>query len=194
MFKGDNVSISYVYCDYKDRAKQTATNLVASLAKQLTVQCNKMPQEVTDLYNGHVNVASLPSKAELSVLLRSLLSGFRRSFILVDALDEHFTNANEGSALETTLLDGLLDLQRHWPDFNLFFTSRDNAVIQERLVGSDSTAAACIEIFAADSDIGLYLRSRIHDHSKFRFANKMRDDHELAELVVRSLLQKAQGM
>jgi len=183
------VSISYIYCDYKDRAKQTTTNLLANLVKQLVLQHGDMPREVTKMYVKHTKRKSSPSLGELSQLVPSLLRGFRRSFILFDALDEHFTSENEESILEVTLLEELLKLQQKGPGYTLFITSRENPVIQERLSGTVQ-----IEISAANADIELYLRSRIYDRSKFRFAEKIRDDKDLADLVIGSLLKKAQGM
>lgn len=189
MFDKDDVSISYVYCDYKDRTRQTTTDLLASLVKQLVMKHKEMPIEVINMYAKHAERKNSPSLEEYFRIFPSLLRGFRRSFILIDALDEHFTSENEESFLEVTLLEELLRLQQTGPDYSLFITSRGNAVIQERLSG-----AVHIEISAANPDIELYLRSRIYDHSKFSFAKKMRDDNDLADLVVSSLLKKARGM
>jgi len=189
MFDKDDVSISYVYCDYKDRARQTTTNLLASLVKQLVMQHKDMPTGVVNMYAEHAKRESPPSLEEYSWVFSSLLRGFRRSFIIIDALDEHFTSEDEESILEVTLLEELLELQQTGPGYSLFITSRGNAVIQERLSGT-----VHIEISAANADIQLYLRSRIYDHRKFRFAKNMRDDNDLADLVVGSLLKKARGM
>lgn len=189
MFDKAEVSISYVYCDYKDRARQTTPNLLASLVKQLVMQHEDMPTEVINMYAEHSKRNSSPSLEEFSRVFPLLLHGFRRSFILVDALDEYFTSGNEESILEVSLLDELLKLQQTGPGYTLFITSRAIPMIQERL-----TDSVHIEIFAADADIELYLRSRIYDCSKFRFADKMRTDNDLADLVVGSLVKKARGM
>lgn len=189
MFDEDDVSISYVFCDYKDRARQTTPNLLASLVKQLVMQHKDMPTEITNMYAEHAKRKSSPSLEEYSRIFPSLLRGFRRSFILVDALDEHFTSDDEESILEVTLLEELLKLQLAGPGYSLFITSRGNVVIEQRLSGT-----VHIEISAANADIELYLRSRVYDHGKFRFAKKMRDDNSLADLVVGSLLKKARGM
>ena len=91
-----------------------------------------------------------------------------------------------------TLLDELLQLQSRedtLPGFSIFLTSRENLVLQERL-------EECVraEIYATDGDIQSYLRSRIYDHTKFKFAGKVREDPELAGSIVKSLSNKAQGM
>jgi len=153
------------------------------------MQHKDVPTEVMSMLAEHSKRKSSLSAEECSRVFPSLLHGFRRSFILVDALDEHFTSDNEKSILEVSLLDELLKLQQTGPGYTLFITSRGNQMIQERLSGT-----VHIEISAANADIELYLRSRIYDHSKFRFAKKMRDDNDLADLVVGSLLKKARGM
>ena len=189
MFDNEHVSISYTYCDYKDRKKQTATNLLGSLVKQMVLQKEEMPAQVTKL---HAECKGQLSLRDYASLLSSLSTDSKRSFILVDALDEHFANENDEDVLEMNFLDELLQLQHRGnglPGYSIFLTSRENPVLQERLGG-------CVraEIYAADRDIQMYLRSRIYDHTKFRFASKMREDSQLAEDIVESLSRKAQGM
>ena len=192
VFTEKDVSISYIYCDYKDRKTQTTVNLISSLVKQMVLQQSDMPKDVIDLYTKHGNGQSSLSLEDLSRLLSSLSNHFRRSFILVDALDEHFVNDDEENAMQLTLLDILLNLQQKRKDSRgctLFFTSRENGLIQERLAG-----CVRLDICAAGSDIELYLRSRIHDPSKFRFAKNLRVDADLGNLIVSRLVEKAEGM
>lgn len=192
MFFGEDVSISFAYCDYKDRTNQTTVNLISSLLKQIVSQQKDMPVEVVNLYSTHgQGQSSLSLENQLS-LLSSFPNSFRRSFILIDALDEHFTNEDEENALQSTLLDELLKLQNQGSGFKgytLFFTSRENHVIQEHLAGS-----VRLDIRAADLDIESYVRSRIANPSRFRFADKIMGDAELANTIVDTLTEKAQGM
>ncbi len=192
MFVGEDVSISFAYCDYKDRTNQTTVNLISSLVKQIISQQESMPEEVITLYSAHKQGQNSLSLGDHLSLLSSLPNSFRRSFILIDALDEHITNEDEENALRLTLLDELLKLQKQGSGlkgYTLFFTSRENHVIQEQLAGS-----VRLDIRAADSDIELYVRSRIVHSSQFRFANKIRGDAELANTIVDRLIEKAQGM
>ena len=192
MFAGENVSISFAYCDYKDRTNQTTVNLISSLVKQIVSQQKDMPVEVVNLYSAHGHGQRSLSLKNLLSLLSSFPSSFRRSFILIDALDEHFTNEDEENALQLTLLEELLKLQKQrsgFEGYTLFFTSRENHVIQEHLAGS-----VRLDIRAADSDIESYVRSRISNPSQFRFADKIMGDTELANTIVDTLTEKAQGM
>ena len=192
VFTEEDVSISYVYCDYKDRKNQTTVNLISSLVKQLVLQHRDMPKEVIDLYTKSRNGQSSLSLEDYSRLLLSFSNHFRRSFILVDALDEHFVNNDEETAMQLTLLDELLNLQQQGHSsggYTLFFTSREIGVIQRRLAGG-----VRLDIRAASSDIESYVRARICDHTKFALAEKVRDDASLVSIVVSKLVEKAQGM
>lgn len=183
------MSISYIYCDYKDRESQTTINLISSLVRQVVSQLGDTPEELRDLYTKHRKGQSSLSLEESSSLLSSLSNHFRRSFIVVDALDEHFNNKKKDNAMQMALLDVLLPLQRHQASskgYTLFFTSRDQGWIEERLKGY-----VRLDIRAANSDIELYLRSQI---TKFSFADKVRNDADLGNLIVRRLVENSQGM
>ena len=192
MFAGEDVSISFAYCDYKDRTNQTTIKLISSLVKQVILQQKDMPEEVVSLYSAHGHGQSSLSLTEYLSLLSCFADSFRRSFILIDALDENFTNEDEEDVLQLPLLAELLKLQkqrRASNGYTLFFTSRENHVIQEQLAG-----ASRLDIRAADSDIESYIRSRIANSSQFRFASKIQGDAELANTIVERLIEKAQGM
>ena len=192
MFVGEDVSISFAYCDYKDRSNQTTVSLISSLVKQMVSQQKDMPTEVINLYSAHGHGQSSLSLAENLSLLSSFPKSFRRSFIVIDALDEHFTNEDEENVLQLPLLQELLKLQRDpsaSKGYTLFFTSRENHIIREQLAGSGR-----LDIRAADADIESYIRSRIANPSQFRFANKIQEDAQLANTIVEKIIEKAQGM
>ena len=192
LFTENDVSISYIYCDYKDRNTQTVVNLISSLVKQMLLQQIEMPREVKDLYAEHKNGQSPMSLEKYSKLLASLPKYFRRSFVVIDALDEHIISNDAEKSIQMTMLDILLDLQHGRNGSNgytVLFTSRHIGLIQETLA-----KCARIEISAADSDIELYLRSRIRKSSRFRFPVKVRDDAHFTDQIVSTLVEKARGM
>ena len=158
----------------------------------MLLQQPDMPREVKELYAEHNNGQSSMSLKEYSKLLTSLSSYFRRSFIVVDALDEHMISDDAEELMQMNLLDILLNVQHKWNDpngYTLLFTSRNMGLIQEKLA-----EYARVEISAANSDIELYLRDRIHEISKFRFPVKVRDDAIFIDQIVSTLVEKAQGM
>ena len=165
--------------------------MISSLVKQIVSQHKDIPAEVVNLYSAHGHGRESLSLAEYLSLLSSLPNSFRRSFILIDALDESFTNEDEEYVLQLPLLEELLKLQKQGSaanGYNLFFTSRENHVIKRKLAGSDH-----LNIRAADSDIESYVRSRVEDPSQFEFVD-LKGDDKLANAIVDTLTKKAQGM
>ena len=114
--------------------------------KQMVPQYGGMPETIIKLHSERKDSRSLKNFASL---LSSLAKGFTRSFILIDALNEHFTNEDEECGLKMSLLDELLHHRGNaFVYFLIFLTSRENLVLQEKLQG-------CVraEIYVADTDI-----------------------------------------
>lgn len=158
--------------------------------KQLALQQNALPNEVKELFSKHKDGQSSPSLDEYSKVLSQMLNRFKKSFIIVDALDEHVNDEEEGCPMQIEFLNQLRQLQQSnaTASCRLFFTSRENRSIQGQLAG-----CARIDICATDSDIRLFVRSRISD-SKFRFASELQRNADLACMITDKLVQLAQGM
>ena len=151
-----------------------------------------MPGEVKKLYSKHNDGQSSPSLDEYSKVLLYLSNHFRKSFIIVDALDEHLNEEEGDHASQMELFHRLQEFQRQsnaTTCCRLFLTSRENLRIRDQLTGYTH-----IGIRAMDSDIISYLRSRIFDRTKFRFADKLRSTADLANMITEKLVQAAQGM
>ena len=191
-FVGGDVCIAYVYCDYKDQENQTTLNLLSSITKQFALQCKQLPEQVKELYVKHKNGQSLPSLEDYSKLLTILSNGFRRSFILIDALDE-LPNVEDGRPVfEIDIVKHLYELQRVMTSkvgCSLFLTSRENVQIEKQL---DNCRR--IDIYAAESDIRLYIESQICDSHKFRYAKDLARSPELGDRIISTLVGKATGM
>jgi hypothetical protein len=160
--------------------------------KQLALQQNALPNEVEELFSKHKDGQSSPSLDEYSKVLSQLSNSFKKSFIIVDALDEHANDEEEGCPMQIEFLDQLRQLQQQsnaTTSCRLFFTSRENRSIQDQLAG-----CARIDIRAMDSDIRLFVRSRISDSTKFRFASALQRNEDLACMITDKLAQLAQGM
>ena len=185
----DEVSIINIYCDYKDRARQTTAGLLANVVKQQVLQLKKLPSEVKSLYEKNPSSVSVD---DYTRLLSSFSKHFRRFFILVDALDEHLANDDEESVLELKLLNEILALQtqtKSGTHFSIFLTSRKIPIIEKKL-----EEALRIEILATNEDIEAYTRARIGDDSKFRFAREVQRNPSLGDAIVSTVVQKAHGM
>jgi len=191
-FPEDDVCIAYIYCDYKDRKNQTTVNLLSSITKQFVLQQKTMPEEVKELYVKHKHGQSSPSLDEYSKLLTVLSTRYRRSFVVVDALDELSNNEGETPVIQIKLVEYLYELQRHNKSedgCSLFLTSRESRHINQQLVN-----CIRIDIRAAESDIRAYVESQVFDGATFKHTKALHRDPELRDKIICTLVDKAQGM
>lgn len=189
---GDDVCVAYVYCDYNDQKNQTTLNLLSSISKQFALQHKQLPEQLKELYVKHENGQSSPSMEDYINLLKTLSNGFRRSFIVVDALDE-LSNIEDGRPVcQIDIVKHLYKLQRDTTSkagCSLFLTSRENVQIKNQL-------ADCrrLDIYAAESDIRLYIEDQIFDSHKFKFAKDVIKNPELGKRIISMVVGKAKGM
>ncbi len=187
-FSQDNVAVLYIYCDYKDKDNQTDRNLLASLAKQSILQQPGLPQEIKNLHSRCSHGRASLSLKDWVVLLKSSISCFRRSFIIIDALDEYLTSKEKDYDTQISLLCHLYDLQQEMPrKCRMLITSRELDSFPNELYDIKK-----LEIRATNEDIRAYVTSRIH--STFRFAKSITANPYLAKEIAEGVVKKAQGM
>jgi hypothetical protein len=189
-----NVAVLYIFCDYQDRTRHTDENLFASLVKQSIMQQRTptISSEAKALYSKCNDGQTSPSLEQYLDLLATSIGSFKRTFVVVDGLDELISSEGQISNPQIPFLTILIQLQRRLPKrcaFDLFITSRKIRSIEQQLPRSVG-----LEIVAHEEDIRLYLRSQIFDIQKFRFAKDVQADHSLADKIVKTLVSKAQGM
>jgi hypothetical protein len=190
VFGEHDIAILYIYCDYKDKTNQQDRNLFANLAKQSILQQTKLSNEALALYSHFQKGETSPSAEQCLDLLKVSMTRFRRTFIVIDALDEHLSTEEYGYSPEIPLLSKLITFQHDsGTRCAICVTSRGIDAIQEELHGSTR-----IDIRAHDEDIRSYLNSRVRDVKKFRFARELQTDPVNAEKIVNGLVGKAQGM
>lgn len=184
------MAVLYIYCDYKDQLQQTDRNLFSSLAKQCILQQTNLPTEAEALYSQCSKGETSPSSAQCLELLACSMKHFRRTYIVLDALDEHKPSREDGFTPRIPLLCELIDIQHKIPGrCTIFITSREIYSIQEQLPDR-----VRLDIRAQDEDIRSYIASRVCDDAKFAFARECRADTRLANEIVEKLVEKAQGM
>jgi hypothetical protein len=186
------VSIGYIYCDYKDRRNQSTVNLISSLVKQLAMQQDNMPSQVREAYSKHGNGESSLSIDKHSELLESLLRLSKKSYIIIDALDEHLNGDEKHPTVQIEFLRRVQEIQKQANASSccrLFLTSRENRLIEDQLEGCTR-----VEIRATDSDIRQFLRARISDCSTFHLAGKLQTEDSLVTEIIGIVVEKAHGM
>lgn len=180
----------YLYCDYKDKYNQTDRNLLASLAKQSILrqlQQADLPPETKDLYTRFRHGQTL-SLQDCVALLKSSMNHFSRNFIVIDALDEHLTSHEYEYDGRISLLRCLYELQQEMPGrCTMLITSREMDSFPNELYDLKR-----LDIRAKDEDIQAYVTSCIHND--FPFARSVTANPDLADEIVKSVVEKAQGM
>jgi hypothetical protein len=83
----EDIGVAYVYLDYADRQAQTIDNLIASLAKQLSLW-GKGCEDIKSLYEQCQRGKSRPDLSKLEATLQTVCNRFKRVFFVFDALDE----------------------------------------------------------------------------------------------------------
>ena len=188
LFDQSDIAVLFLFCDYKDRQHQTDRNLLAALARQSVLQQPQLPSRAGELYHQyHQRERSLYLDDSVE-LLRLSTNHFRRTFVVIDALDEHIPTDDGESTMEVELLTRLLDIQQQAPGrLAMLITSRDLDFIGNQL--GDRTR---LEIRAKSSDVRAYVGSRIS--KSFRFAEEVRNNPKLASEIVEGVVKKAHGV
>jgi hypothetical protein len=108
----------YIYCNYKEQAVQTPSNLIASLLKQLVQDHPAAYDRVKPMYKYHRDRRTYPTFEKLRLTLQSELETFGKAFIIVDALDE-CSEIDKNRAKLLTVLQSFASI------VNVLVTSRD---------------------------------------------------------------------
>jgi Cdc6-like AAA superfamily ATPase len=148
-FQNDaSVGLAYIYCNFRRQQEQKPNDLLASLLKQLVQEQPFIPENVKSLYERHKDKRTRPSLDEISRALHSLVAGYSRVFIIVDALDE--CQGSNGD--RKRFLAELFDLQAR-TGASLLTTSR---FIPE-IVKEFEERSVQLEVRASDDDLQRYL-------------------------------------
>jgi Cdc6-like AAA superfamily ATPase len=151
----ENVQVAYLFCQYKHQANETAPVLFSSILRQLLTSRRVMFPFVRDKC---LELFSKPSVAqqllkELVKLVRILSSGSRRTYILVDAVDEVLETDPAGRDVRNEFLRGLFELNNQC---RLLITCRTHIDL-----GSFATTSSVLRVRAKDEDLLAYCASTI---------------------------------
>lgn len=179
-FKGQNVAITYIYCNYKQQTEQSVQNLVTSLLKQLVQGDSLAYENVKSLYRRHNDCGTRPTLNEFLSVLDLEFERFWKVFIVIDALDE----CSEVDGTRCRLLAALGTLKA---TVNLLVTSRNLASIAENFRETKHP-----DICASDIDVSRYIQNRIPREP--RLARHVRAYPTLQEEIVKKILENVRGM
>ena len=175
-YKNENVAVTCLFCNYRDRAAQSAEIFMANLLKQIVQQKRTVSTELTVRYKERER--GRPTFAELATLLSQEMSHFSKVFVVIDALDE----TSEHEDIRRLVLSELQKLP-----VNLLVTSRYEKSIEQRLEKAER-----LEICATAADIQTYVNARIP--SEHLLARHIQADPSLEETIVSKIIEKSEGM
>ena len=150
-----NMAVACVYCDFYGQSEQSATGLLGAVLKQVVSALGSIPDEVQKAFEnskGGVGGRRLLLPDILEMLVSSL-SGLRRAFICIDALDE-FPEKHRPE-----LWGSLQQVVRKCPSARLFLTGRLH--IRDEVWKYFPGNAELLPIGPSEHDIGSYLSMRL---------------------------------
>lgn len=122
-------AVAYFYFSFTDAKKQDATEMLASLVRQICARRPNMPQPVQDRV-GHKDGGKRLDVDKLKTALEATIRGFSAVYLVVDGLDECPALSGERECL----LDNLRWIIASAPDsVHIFCTSRKDADIDAAL-------------------------------------------------------------
>lgn len=178
-FNDRNTGIAFLYCSYKRQEEQKAVDLLAAILKQLVQEQPSMPQPVKALYECHVRRRTRPSFDEMAQVLRSVVGGYTRVYVVVDALDECLDVLGARSAIlfELRILQAQADVR-------LMATSRFNSDILHEFKGN-----ICLEVWASDADVERYIENHILQMSRC-----VQQNPNLQRVIMEDITRAVDGM
>ncbi|KIL54578.1 hypothetical protein M378DRAFT_18753, partial [Amanita muscaria Koide BX008] len=181
IFVEGSIGLAYYYFDTFDVKKKTAGGLLSSLALRLYT-CNPSNHTIVDqLYKNCKDGVNKPSGQQLEDLLKGLISGFKETYIVIDALDE---------CGEWQELWKLLKMIHGWQkdQCHLLVTSRKEQVIVNslQLVAPEEID---LTLMPVDNDINKYIDEKLEGSVELQ-----RLKAETREEIRRLLKAKAKGM
>jgi hypothetical protein len=168
----------YIYCNYKERSRQSVFNLVTSLLKQLVQDHTVAYESVKTLHLHHKNQETRPTLEQILEAFRLATGTFSKVFVVVDALDE---------CSDTTRAELLTALRSLANPINLLVTSRDLASIAQEFRGTKH-----LDIRANDQDVRRYIEGRIPCAPFLKI--HVDKDATLQEEILKAITENVDGM
>ncbi|KAI9810381.1 MAG: hypothetical protein M1827_006267 [Pycnora praestabilis] len=185
-YSTSNISIVFIYCDYKEQAQQTLLNLISSLLQQLVEQQPSVSDEVCSLWEEHTHRRTRPGLADFSRLLQSTASTFSKIFIVIDALDESSEVIRNDLIIKINKLQQSLHLLASDADIRAYIhTQIDRRDRLKRFVQADPSLQEKIVTSIASKAQGMFLLARLHIESL-----EEKQDRKAVRLALKRLLQK----
>ena len=185
--------MAYFYFDFRDANKQGLRDLLLSLLTHLSSRSGLRFDILSKLYSAHDKGKSQPSDSILAECLKKMLTlpDQRRTFLIIDALDECLNTSGIPSPRERALrlLKELVELRL--PNLRICVTSRPEIDIRDVLEPLTSRRVSLHDQTGQKEDIVEYVTSIVYSNSE-PFMKRWKSEDKV--LVVKVLSERADGM
>jgi Cdc6-like AAA superfamily ATPase len=184
----DDVQVAYLFCQYQHQISETAAILLSSILRQLLTPERVIFPFVRDKWLEIFNSPSTTAKLsnQLVPLIRILSAKSKRTYIIIDAIDEILETGPRGEDVRDDFLRSMIGLSS---DCRILFTSRTH--IDWDYYPAPSTRSI-LEIRAKDEDIIAYCTSAINaSKSLSQYCKRL---PTLRDNIIRTVVLKASGM
>lgn len=158
MYESDaDIGVAYIYCNYRDHGEQTVVNLVGSILRNLLIKRFANNRAISDAlwnaYRRHSSRRTRPSLEEMTGPLLGELDLHKRTYLVIDALDE----CPESDGTRQSFLRILRALQRL--KTSIMVTSRFDGSIQQEFGAGPS-----LSISPDHHDIRTFVQCNVQRH------------------------------
>ncbi|CZR69571.1 uncharacterized protein PAC_19471 [Phialocephala subalpina] len=150
---GATTRTAYFYFDFNDKSKQSTFNCLRSLAHQLIEQSDTVHEDILDVFDKYKGSSSSLSQELVIDILALLLSCPKKTFLIIDALDECMEDERKEFL---TALSTIKDIASG--NFGIFITSRPEPDIRRGMEGLKVKELA-IQPAHVDEDVRTYVEA-----------------------------------
>lgn len=171
--------LAHFYFNYQERRNQSSEVVFASLLEQLAMSKTEIPKPVLELRQRTESQQRDFQQQNLEHAILLMCADFDQVFIVIDALDECDNEQRK------SLIRALANLQKK-SSVRIFLTGRPHSGQEiTRKLG----APLQVKIGATDSDLRVYLSSKIDDSDNVDVI-----DEEFKEEIISQIIQAAHKM
>ena len=185
LFKGKDIVVACVFCNYKERSTQSLEELVASILKQIIQDHSLASETIKAFCKKFRDKQRRPRLADFIDALRSEIQTYSKVFFVIDALDECPEDYQGRLIAELGSISNAV---------YLMVTSRPLDLIKQQFQG-----AGHMDINATDGDVRKYIDSRLgirlgQTKNEILLARLVKDNCELRDSIVDKIVANARGM
>jgi len=177
----EDIAIAMLYCDFRDQQKQTATNIIGAILRQLLVRGEVLESVQSAFQKAKTEVGGRGLRLpDMVRMLKRAIAALPQVFICIDALDECLPK----NLLE--LLGSIKDILGESPRMRIFVTGRPQV---EAEITRFFTTSVTIPISPKAHDIERYLEKKLEmDTEQYAMSDRLRAD------ILRVIPERISGM